>query len=402
MPNTRRCQPSSLRRRVLGALRPTSGILWVSGQSNGVELADSSAVRRACLSAHAGHTQSLTRTRLDPVDWIQVLLSLCVLAAVLKSMRWLRAETFEADDAILEASEYSSFTVHVSASGTGLMNKYFYRFGNVRIRRGRMKFYFDADGSFVPPTEELWVDIISCNATSARPPTMLVVKVDAPVRWEYMPIDYVPVVKRTDACHAGATSVVSRLAYLLQVRYSYNIWHTWARRGSCRCSRRFVRSTSCRLPRWVLRGRCTRSSTVVSTVATVVAMAGARGRTTRRCNARCGRRLREATDTQGRDVLFQFASLVSAWGRGEPAAGRPGGAAHRHLLAAVHQERLVAPVRHNLVRSEDAGRAGRGLFRGPRRRQVVHAQLLSGAEYHDARRRHLGQGASDRLCQGAR
>ena len=160
-----------------------------------------------------------------------MLLSLCVLAAVLKSMRWLRAETFEADDAILEASEYSSFTVHVSASGTGLMNKYFYRFGNVRIRRGRMKFYFDADGSFVPPTEELWVDIISCNATSARPPTMLVVKVDAPVRWEYMPIDYVPVVKRTDACHAGATSVVSRLAYLLQVRYSYNIWHTWGEAG---------------------------------------------------------------------------------------------------------------------------------------------------------------------------
>ncbi len=77
----------------------------------------------------------------------------------------------------------------------------------------------------------LWVDIISSNATSAQPPTVLVIKVDAPTRWQYLPIDYIPVTKGADACHARATPVVKRPAYLLQVRYSYNIWHTWGEAG---------------------------------------------------------------------------------------------------------------------------------------------------------------------------
>ena len=77
----------------------------------------------------------------------------------------------------------------------------------------------------------LWVDIITSNATSAQPPTMLVIKVDAPTRWQYLPIDYIPVTKGADACRARATSVIKRPAYLLQVRYSYNIWHTWGEAG---------------------------------------------------------------------------------------------------------------------------------------------------------------------------
>lgn len=199
----------------------------------------------------------------------------CILGAVYKIVRWLQESTFET-----EAAEYSSLTVHVSSSGTGLMNKYFYRFRNVRILRGRMKFFYDPAGPFVPPTEEcvcfrwmdsdncsisicslvclssysfidastrqiinptahsctcaparLWVDIISSNATSAQPPTMLVIKVDAPTRWQYLPIDYISVTNGAGACHARATPVVKRPAYLLQVRYSYNIWHTWGEAG---------------------------------------------------------------------------------------------------------------------------------------------------------------------------
>ena len=200
-----------------------------------------------------------------------MILLLSILAAVYKTVRWLQVQSFELDDRHQNASVYSTLTVHVSSSGTGLMNKYFYRFKNVRIWRGRMKFFYDPDGPFELPTHEYdipcllpvpssssaspvrlplycipfqylltllfarplrhWVDIISCNATSAQPPTMLVIKVDAPIRWEYMPIDYIPLSRSKDACHASATSVVERTAYLLQVRYSYNIWHTWGEAG---------------------------------------------------------------------------------------------------------------------------------------------------------------------------
>lgn len=77
----------------------------------------------------------------------------------------------------------SEIITHVGSSGTGLMNKYFYRFKNVQIAQGRIKFYYDQN-TFTPPTEDHWVDIVSCNATSPKYPTMLVVKGDAqPIRW---------------------------------------------------------------------------------------------------------------------------------------------------------------------------------------------------------------------------
>lgn len=82
-------------------------------------------------------------------DCIHVLFLFSILGAVYKIVRWLQESTFETD-----AAEFSNLTVHVSSSGTGLMNKYFYRFGNVRMLRGRMKFFYDPAGPFVPPTEE--------------------------------------------------------------------------------------------------------------------------------------------------------------------------------------------------------------------------------------------------------
>jgi hypothetical protein len=77
----------------------------------------------------------------------------------------------------------SQITTHVGSSGTGLMNKYFYRFKNVHIIDNRIKFYYDPR-TFEPPVDEHWVDIVSCNATSPRHPTMFVIKGDAqPIRW---------------------------------------------------------------------------------------------------------------------------------------------------------------------------------------------------------------------------
>lgn len=79
--------------------------------------------------------------------------------------------------------QFSEIITHVGSSGTGLMNKYFYRFKNIQIDQGRLKFYYD-EKNFTPPSEDHWVDIVSCNATSPRHPTMLVVKGDAqPIRW---------------------------------------------------------------------------------------------------------------------------------------------------------------------------------------------------------------------------
>lgn len=82
-----------------------------------------------------------------------------------------------------EGRALSQIITHVGSSGTGLMNKYFYRFKNVHINDNRIKFYYDPS-TFDPPVDEHWVDIVSCNATSPRHPTMFVIKGDAqPIRW---------------------------------------------------------------------------------------------------------------------------------------------------------------------------------------------------------------------------
>ena len=78
---------------------------------------------------------------------------------------------------------FSQVVTHVSSSGTGLMNKYFYRFHNVELRDKKLWVYYDPS-EMQPPKEEHWVDIVSCNATSPRLPTMFVIKGNAqPVRW---------------------------------------------------------------------------------------------------------------------------------------------------------------------------------------------------------------------------
>jgi hypothetical protein len=117
----------------------------------------------------------------------------------------------------------SRATVLASASGTGLMNKWYYRFENVRLSRDKLTVYYDPE-TFTPPENEHWVDMISGNTTSPEPPTMIVLKGDLHnTKWFYLPIEYLPATEHQPQC----VNWVDQVAYLLQVRYSYNIWHTW-------------------------------------------------------------------------------------------------------------------------------------------------------------------------------
>lgn len=123
------------------------------------------------------------------------------------------------DDAII-----SNVLMHVSASGTGLMNKFYYRFQNIQLNKDKITVYYDPN-EFEPPTEPYWIDMISGNISRPELPTVFVIKGDKVqgTKWFYLPIEYVSAADRQPMC----TSWVNPLAYLLQVRYSYNIWHTW-------------------------------------------------------------------------------------------------------------------------------------------------------------------------------
>jgi hypothetical protein len=63
------------------------------------------------------------------------------------------------------------------ASGSGFVNKFYYRFENVRLKKRKLTVYYD-DTVMTPPTEEYWVDIVSTNASLPQLPTMLVIKGD--------------------------------------------------------------------------------------------------------------------------------------------------------------------------------------------------------------------------------
>ena len=129
-----------------------------------------------------------------------------------------------ADQVAIKPSHIESeAVVQASAAGTGLMNKWYYRFNNVQLARDKITVYYNPT-TFIPPTEPHWVDIISGNTTSPKLPTMIVLKGDLHnTKWFYLPVEYLPADQQQPKC----TTWVEPMAYLLQVRYSYNIWHTW-------------------------------------------------------------------------------------------------------------------------------------------------------------------------------
>jgi len=104
--------------------------------------------------------------------------------SLLESYTWNQVpETVPANENENSRNLSSHLSVLVASSGTGLLNKYFYRFKNAEIRDGSLFVHYDPK-QMDPPSEEHWVDIVSCNATSPKLPTMFVIKGNArPVRW---------------------------------------------------------------------------------------------------------------------------------------------------------------------------------------------------------------------------
>jgi hypothetical protein len=114
----------------------------------------------------------------------------------------------------------SNIIVHATPGGLGSLSKHFYRFQNVRMTRDAL--YVHLPPGIDPPPDH-WVDFISANTTSPLPPTMLVIKGDVHhQKWYYMPVKYV-----SSSQPAPCRGFVDKPTYFLQVRYSYNIWHTW-------------------------------------------------------------------------------------------------------------------------------------------------------------------------------
>ena len=68
----------------------------------------------------------------------------------------------------------SSLKVLASYSSKGELKKYYHSYANVRLTRRELQFF-----GAPPPPAPLWVDVVSGNATSPAPPTMLVLKGEA-------------------------------------------------------------------------------------------------------------------------------------------------------------------------------------------------------------------------------
>lgn len=113
---------------------------------------------------------------------------------------------------------YSSCTIFAVRNGSGALAKYYYRFANVRLTRKTLYF-------FMPPgmkkPQDLWVDFVSGNSTQPKLPTMIVIKGEVQrEKWFYLPVKYT-------LAPSNCAAWTNKPTYFLQVRYSYNIWHTW-------------------------------------------------------------------------------------------------------------------------------------------------------------------------------
>lgn len=70
----------------------------------------------------------------------------------------------------------SNVRIMASTSGSGFINKFYYRFENIKLKRRKLTVYYDPEK--ISPPKEHWVDIISTNASYPKLPTMLVIKGD--------------------------------------------------------------------------------------------------------------------------------------------------------------------------------------------------------------------------------
>ncbi|KAL6781333.1 hypothetical protein ACKKBG_A10715 [Auxenochlorella protothecoides x Auxenochlorella symbiontica] len=115
----------------------------------------------------------------------------------------------------------SEATVQVVPDSKGQMVKHYYRFSNVQLTRKELRFFYPE--GFQPPAER-WVDYISGNSTTPDLPTKLVIKGEVTgILTYYMNVSYVPAAEEQPVCKGW----IEKPAYLLQVRYASNIWHSW-------------------------------------------------------------------------------------------------------------------------------------------------------------------------------
>ena len=70
----------------------------------------------------------------------------------------------------------SKARIIASTSGSGLVNKFYYKFENVKLKRRKLTVYYDPE-KMAPPSD-YWVDIVSTNGSTPQLPTMLVIKGD--------------------------------------------------------------------------------------------------------------------------------------------------------------------------------------------------------------------------------
>ncbi|KAL4441531.1 hypothetical protein ABPG77_002035 [Micractinium sp. CCAP 211/92] len=113
---------------------------------------------------------------------------------------------------------YSSATIYAVRNGNGAFSKFYYKFKNVRLTKKFL--YFHMPPGMKRPTEH-WVDFISGNATEPRLPSMIVIKGEVQrQKWYYLPVKYT-------TAPLSCSAWTKKPTYFLQVRYSYNIWHTW-------------------------------------------------------------------------------------------------------------------------------------------------------------------------------
>lgn len=85
-------------------------------------------------------------------------------------------ERTAAEEAALAGRVHSRCRIHAAASGSGLVNKYYHRFENVQLTQEKLTVFYPPE--FTPPQGEVWVDIISGNATHPVLPTMYSIKGD--------------------------------------------------------------------------------------------------------------------------------------------------------------------------------------------------------------------------------
>eukprot|EP00887_Chlorella_sp_A99_P006086 scaffold22.g6086.t1 len=111
--------------------------------------------------------------------------------------------------------------IYAVPASNGQPIKYYYKFQNVKLTRQALYFYH---GRGFKPPNDVWVDFVSGNLTRPSLPNTIVIKGEVKRQlWYHLPVKYLNARRNEAQCNGW----IDKPVYLLQARYSYNIWHTW-------------------------------------------------------------------------------------------------------------------------------------------------------------------------------